>query len=134
MAIERIQPGPRMSQAVIHGNTVYVAGQVAANPVPSVARQTKQILGQIDKLLKAAGTSKAKLLSANVWLTDYIARIDLSTGRVVGYIDLKGLLPAGQNVSQDAVLNGIAYDAAQRRLFVTGKNWPKLFEIELKKK
>ena len=70
MAIERIQPGPRMSQAVIHGNTVYLAGQVAANPVASVARQTKQILGQIDKLLKAAGTSKAKLLTANIWLTD----------------------------------------------------------------
>ena len=70
MAIERIQPGPRMSQAVIHGNTVYLAGQIAANPVPSVARQTKQILGQIDKLLKAAGTSKAKLLTANIWLTD----------------------------------------------------------------
>ena len=62
MAIERIQPGPRMTQAVVHGNTVYLAGQVAANPVPSVAKQTKQILGQIDKLLKAAGTSKAKLL------------------------------------------------------------------------
>ena len=70
MAIERIQPGPRMSQAVVHGNTVYLAGQIAANPVPSVARQTKQILGQIDKLLKAAGTSKAKLLTTNIWLTD----------------------------------------------------------------
>ena len=70
MAIDRIQPGPRMSQAVVHGNTVYLAGQIAANPVPSVVRQTKQILGQIDKLLKAAGTSKAKLLTANIWLTD----------------------------------------------------------------
>jgi enamine deaminase RidA (YjgF/YER057c/UK114 family) len=70
MAIERLQPGPRMSQGVVHGNTVYLAGQVAANPVASVARQTRQILGQIDKLLKAAGTSKAKLLTANIWLTD----------------------------------------------------------------
>jgi enamine deaminase RidA (YjgF/YER057c/UK114 family) len=70
MAIQRIEPGPRMSQGVVHGNTVYLAGQVAANPVASVARQTKQILGQIDKLLKAAGTSKAKLLTANIWLTD----------------------------------------------------------------
>ena len=70
MAIDRIQPGPRMSQAVVHGNTVYLAGQVAANPVPSVARQTRQILAQIDKLLKAAGTSKAKLLTANIWLVD----------------------------------------------------------------
>ena len=78
MAIERIQPGPRMSQAVVHGNTVYLAGQVAANPVPSVAKQTKQILGQIDKLLKAAGTSKAKLLSANVWLTDMRAFAEMN--------------------------------------------------------
>jgi len=78
MAIERIQPGPRMSQAVIHGNTVYLAGQVAANPVPSVARQTKQILGQIDKLLKAAGTSKAKLLTTNIWLTDMRAFAEMN--------------------------------------------------------
>ena len=70
MSIRRIEAGPRMSQAVIHGNTVYLAGQIAANPVPSVGRQTRQILAQIDKLLKAAGTSKAKLLTANIWLTD----------------------------------------------------------------
>ena len=70
MSIKRIEPGPRMTQAVVHGNTVYLAGQIAANLVPSVGKQTKQILGQIDKLLKAAGTSKAKLLTANIWLTD----------------------------------------------------------------
>ncbi len=70
MSVKRIEAGPRMSQAVIHGNTVYLAGQVAAKPVPSVGKQTKQILAQIDKLLKAAGTSKKNLLSANIWLTD----------------------------------------------------------------
>jgi enamine deaminase RidA (YjgF/YER057c/UK114 family) len=70
MAATRIKAGPRMSQAVVHGNTVYVAGQVAANPVPSVGKQMKQILGEIDKLLRAAGTSKKNLLSANIWLTD----------------------------------------------------------------
>ena len=78
MAIDRIQPGPRMSQAVVHGNTVYLAGQVAANPVPSVARQTRQILSQIDKLLKAAGTSKAKLLTTNIWLTDIRAFAEMN--------------------------------------------------------
>ena len=67
MSIERIQAGPRMSQAVKHGNMVYLAGQVAANPVPSVAKQTKQILSQIDKLLKAAGTSKKNLVTTNIW-------------------------------------------------------------------
>jgi len=64
-----------MSQAVIHGDTVYLAGQVADRPVPSVGRQTKQILAKIDRLLKAAGTDKSKLLSANIWLTE-IRRFD----------------------------------------------------------
>jgi glutamine cyclotransferase len=69
---------------------------------------------------------------ANVWQTDYIVRIDPTSGRVVGVIDLKGLLPAGQvKDPADDVLNGIAWDAAGRRLFVTGKNWPSLFEIRL---
>jgi enamine deaminase RidA (YjgF/YER057c/UK114 family) len=70
MAIERHGAGPRMSQAVVHGNTVYVAGQVADNPTPSVADQTRQVLAKIDGLLKTAGTDKSRLLSANVWLTD----------------------------------------------------------------
>ena len=70
MTITRIGAGPRMSKAVIHGDTVYLAGQVAENPVPSVARQTKQILSAIDKLLREAGTSKKNLLKANIWLSD----------------------------------------------------------------
>ena len=70
---------------------------------------------------------------ANVWGTDVIARIDPDSGNVVGWIDLTGLLPAGQRGTQDpdAVLNGIAYEPKQHRLYVTGKLWPKLFEIEL---
>jgi glutaminyl-peptide cyclotransferase len=67
---------------------------------------------------------------ANVWTTDFIARIDPASGRVTGWIDLRGLLPAREQVG-DAVLNGIAYDAAGDRLFVTGKLWPRLFEIAL---
>jgi glutaminyl-peptide cyclotransferase len=71
---------------------------------------------------------------ANVWQTDRIARIDPKTGRVVGWIDLKGLLPKQDFVpGHTDVLNGIAYDAARKRLFVTGKLWPKLFEIQLVK-
>jgi enamine deaminase RidA (YjgF/YER057c/UK114 family) len=71
MAIERIQIGPRMSQAVIHNQTVYLAGQVASNkPGASVAEQTKDILASIDTLLKAAKTDKSKILSATIWLTD----------------------------------------------------------------
>ena len=67
---------------------------------------------------------------ANVWQTDQIARIEPSSGRVVGYVDLRGLLNPRESRSAD-VLNGIAYDAAGDRLFVTGKLWPKLFEIRL---
>jgi glutamine cyclotransferase len=74
-------------------------------------------------------------LFANVWGRDVIARIDPKTGHVVGWIDLSGLLePARRGTaSTDAVLNGIAYDAKRHRLFVTGKLWPKLFEIEIVK-
>jgi glutamine cyclotransferase len=69
---------------------------------------------------------------ANIWLTDRIARIDPTTGHVVGWIDLGGLLDVNQLPDPgNDVLNGIAYDAAHDRLFVTGKRWPKLFEIAL---
>jgi glutamine cyclotransferase len=68
---------------------------------------------------------------ANVWQTDRVARIAPGTGRVVGWIDLAGLLTAEDLSEPVDVLNGIAYDAKADRLFVTGKLWPKLFEIEL---
>lgn len=69
---------------------------------------------------------------ANIWQTDRIARIDPKTGHVTGWIDLSGLLgPDDRAGRQVDVLNGIAYDAASDRLFVTGKLWPKLFEIRL---
>jgi len=68
---------------------------------------------------------------ANTWTTDRIARIAPQTGQVVGWIDLKGLLRPEDRTHSVGVLNGIAYDADNDRLFVTGKFWPKLFEIEL---
>jgi glutaminyl-peptide cyclotransferase len=72
-------------------------------------------------------------LYANVWGTDVIARIDPASGKVTGWIDLTNLLPREKRgtSSVDAVLNGIAYDGKHRKLYVTGKLWPKLFEIEL---
>ncbi len=70
MTVQRIDPGPRMSQAVVNGNTVYLAGLVADDTSQDVKGQTKQILAKIDKLLAKAGTDKSKLLSANIWLTD----------------------------------------------------------------
>ena len=68
---------------------------------------------------------------ANVWQTDLVARIDPDSGRVTGWIDLSGLLEPEDYANTVDVLNGIAYDAETDRLFVTGKLWPKLFEIKL---
>lgn len=70
MSIQRFHTGPRMSQMVIHKDTVYLAGQVANDPTPDVETQTRQILGQIDALLAEAGTDKSKLLSATIYLAD----------------------------------------------------------------
>ena len=68
-SIKRIHAGPRMSQVVIHGNTVYLAGQVG-NPGGSVADQTRDVLASIDKLLAEAGSHKSKILQAIIWLAD----------------------------------------------------------------
>jgi glutaminyl-peptide cyclotransferase len=68
---------------------------------------------------------------ANIWMTDLIARIDPSSGKVIAYIDLKGILKDPSTDTKVNVLNGIAYDQAGKRIFVTGKNWPSLFEIKL---
>lgn len=71
MTIRRIEAGARMSQAVVHGGTVYLAGQVALGaPGGSITEQTRDILGRIDRLLAEAGSDKSKLLSATIWLTD----------------------------------------------------------------
>ena len=71
MSITRIEMGPRMSQAVVHGSTVYLAGQVAEDAKgKTVNEQTRQVLGQIDRLLAAAGTDKTKILMATIYLAD----------------------------------------------------------------
>jgi len=67
---------------------------------------------------------------ANVWQTDYLARISPATGKVSAYVDLRGLLSPEERAGTD-VLNGVAYDAEHDRLFITGKLWPKLFEIKV---
>ena len=71
---------------------------------------------------------------ANIWHADRIARIDPEIGKVVGWINLAGLLKPGEVQDEEAVLNGIAYDQVSGRLFVTGKLWPKIFEIRLTQK
>jgi enamine deaminase RidA (YjgF/YER057c/UK114 family) len=70
MTITRIEVGPRMSQAVVHGDVIYLAGQVADDTSADVAGQTHQILSKIERLLSAAGTDKSKLLTATIWLAD----------------------------------------------------------------
>ena len=100
---------------------------------------TQAELGRVD-VVDAAGAPVVRLnelevvegeVWANIWQTDRIARIDPSTGHVLGWIDLTGLLPAEDRTQRVDVLNGIAYDPATRRIFVTGKWWPKVFEIEV---
>jgi glutamine cyclotransferase len=68
---------------------------------------------------------------ANVWQTERIARISPADGKVLGWIDLTGILPKTERPDPDAVLNGIAYDVVGDRLFITGKLWPKIFEIKI---
>lgn len=78
--IRRLKTGQRMSQAVIHGNTVYLAGQVATGAAgKSIAEQTRDILDRIDALLKEAGTDKTKLLSATIWLADISSFAEMNT-------------------------------------------------------
>jgi len=88
--------------------------------------------GEVDSLneLELIGGS----VYANRWLTDDIVKIDTSNGHVVGIMNLSGLLPQydpGVKVDDGAVLNGIAYDSTTRKLYITGKDWPKLFEMKL---
>lgn len=70
MSIQRLQPAKRLSAAVVHGDTVYLAGQIASDPSADIKGQTQQILRKIDELLASAGTSKSNLLSATIWLAD----------------------------------------------------------------
>jgi glutaminyl-peptide cyclotransferase len=86
----------------------------------------KTLIDQLNELEFVDGE-----LFANVWQTNRIARISPQSGKVVGWIDLTGLLSPMYRVPSEAVLNGIAYDSNKKRLFVTGKLWPTIFEIKL---
>jgi enamine deaminase RidA (YjgF/YER057c/UK114 family) len=97
MPIERLQPGPRMSQAVIHNNVVYLAGQVAADAHgKSVAEQTKEILAGIDALLEQAGSDKSHILSATIWLTDMASFAEMN--KVWDAWAVPGAMPARATV------------------------------------
>ena len=101
---------------------------------PKTFQETRHIVvtdgGNSVQLLNELEYVKGEIY-ANVWHTDRIARISPKSGAVVGWIDLTGLLSTGQRVNAESVLNGIAYDAEHDRLFVTGKQWPTIFEIKI---
>jgi enamine deaminase RidA (YjgF/YER057c/UK114 family) len=113
MSIQRIQPGPRMSKAVVHGDTVYLAGQVADKAAgKSVAEQTADILGIIDGLLAEAGTDKSKLLMVNIWLSDISTFAEMNgvwdkwvvTGATPGRATVEAKLAAPQFTVEIAVI------------------------------
>jgi glutamine cyclotransferase len=91
-----------------------------------VVKDGAETIDQLNELEYVKGE-----IYANVWHSDRIARISPRDGRVLGWIDLTGLLPEDQKVNAESVLNGIAYDAQHDRLFVTGKQWPAVFEVKL---
>jgi glutamine cyclotransferase len=91
-----------------------------------VVRDGAKIVDQLNELEYVKGE-----IYANIWHSNRIARISPRDGHVFGWIDLSGLLPENQKVNEESVLNGIAYDAQRDRLFVTGKQWPAVFEIKI---
>jgi glutamine cyclotransferase len=101
---------------------------------PNTFRETRHILvkdgskliNQLNELEFIKGE-----IYANVWHSDMIARISPQDGHVIAWIDLTGLLPSNQKINAESVLNGIAYDPQRDRLFVTGKQWPTVFEIKV---
>jgi glutaminyl-peptide cyclotransferase len=101
---------------------------------PNTFEQDRKIVvtesGQPVTLLNELEYIKGEIY-ANVWHSDRIARISPRDGHVIDWIDLTGLLPDSQKVNEESVLNGIAYDAQHDRLFVTGKQWPFVFEIKV---
>jgi glutaminyl-peptide cyclotransferase len=91
-----------------------------------VVKEGMKTIDQLNELEYVKGE-----IYANVWHSDRIARISPRDGHVIGWIDLTGILPDDQRVNSESVLNGIAYDAQHDRLFVTGKQWPTIFEIKV---
>ncbi len=87
--------------------------------------------GEPVKMLNELEYVKGELY-ANVWQTEFVLRIDPDTGRILGAIDFVGILPQSERNKDTDVMNGIAYDASGDRLFVTGKNWPELFQVKVK--
>jgi glutamine cyclotransferase len=91
-----------------------------------VVKDGPKIVNQLNELEYIKGE-----IYANIWHSDRIARISPKDGHVIAWIDLTGLLPDNQKINAESVLNGIAYDQKNDKLFVTGKQWPTVFEIKI---
>lgn len=136
--VERTMPYEGEGWGLTHDGTHFIMSDGSAT-LRFRDPQTFAVVREIE--VRDAGTPVPRLneleyvdgeIWANIWYDDRIARIDPTTGEVRGYVDLHSLYPASARGSE-AVLNGIAYDAAAKRLFVTGKNWPQLFEIAVER-
>jgi enamine deaminase RidA (YjgF/YER057c/UK114 family) len=104
MSIRRIDPNTRLSAAVVHGDIVYISGQVPDTPYADVATQTAEILAKIDRLLREAGTDRTRLLNASVWLADIVTFDDMNRA-------WEAWLPAGQAPARATVEARIANPA-----------------------
>jgi len=91
-----------------------------------LVKEGDRIIAQLNELEFIKGE-----IYANVWHSDMVARISPRDGHVIAWIDLTGLLPSNQKIDAESVLNGIAYDSKHDRIFVTGKQWPTVFEIKV---
>ena len=113
MTIRRIEPGKRLAAAVVHGDVVYISGQVPDTPHADVATQTREILAKIDRLLREAGSDKSRLLNASVWLSDIVTFDEMNKV-------WEAWLPAGQAPARATVEARIANPAYRVEIAAIG--------------
>ena len=109
-----------------HGHSALPQSNHVQGNAPHRGERREAPVGQLNELEYVKGE-----IYANIWHSDRIARISPRDGHVIGWIDLTGLMPENRRPDAESVLNGIAYDAQHGRLFVTGKQWPSVFEIKI---
>lgn len=110
-------------------SSIHVLDPKTLKPIRRIrVKQGRRLVDQLNELEFVEGE-----IYANIWHSDHIARIDPASGEVLGWIDCSQVYPAARRLDREHVLNGIAYDSVSKRLFVTGKNWPQLFEIQVQK-
>lgn len=110
-------------------SNIHVLDPKTLKPIRRIrVKQGRRLIDKLNELEFVEGE-----IYANIWYSDHIARIDPTSGEVLGWIDCSQVYPAARRPDREHVLNGIAYDSVTKRLFITGKNWPQLFEIQVQK-